>query len=254
MNSLCSIVHPICCCFFHPPDWFKLQWPGCQGTNHGPPSDGHEATVSTGATATNGVEPMVFNRCIPIQMLRRYWSHCRKPFIISHCHCQCRYLDPLGRFEKNVWSKLRWIQSTGIKGVKDVFFEDAAPIKTHECCTSSRTHGHGTVAKLSQLLHHVYSLQIHGYGFDCVCLKMVHTPTWQFVYWKIGDYPLSAVFFGGGTCFSNKPICCHQKTEVSWVLYQSPENPSGMYGLKYVWDPIRSADFIGFYSYTICLR
>ena len=42
-------------------------------------------------------------------------------------------------------------------------------------------------------------------------------------------YPL---FFGGGTCFSNKPICCHQKTEVSWVLYQSPENPSGMYGFK----------------------
>ena len=73
----------------------------------------------------------------------------------------------------------------------------------------------GTVAKLSQLLHHVYSLQIHGYGFDCVCLKMVHTPTWQFVYWKIGDYPLSAVFFGRGTCFSDKPICCHQKTEVS---------------------------------------
>jgi hypothetical protein len=61
-------------------------------------------------------------------------------------------------------------------------------------------------------------------------------------------------FFGGGTCFSNKPICCHQKTEVSWVLYQSPENPSGMYGSKYVWDPIRSADFIGFYSYTMCLR
>lgn len=148
----------------------------------------------------------------PIQMLRRYWNHCKKPntsypTATASAGTWIHWVD----LKKNVWSKLRWIQSTGIKGVKDVFFEDAAPIKTHECCTSSRTHGHGTVAKLLQLLHHVYSLQIHGYGFDCVCLKMVHTLTWQFVYWKIGDYPLSAVFLEGVPVFQTNPYAVTKK-------------------------------------------
>ena len=78
-------------------------------------------------------------------MLRRYWNHGRKPktsypTATASAGTWIHWVD----LKKNVWSKLRWIQSTGIKGVKDVLFEDAAPIKTHECCTSSRTHGHGS--------------------------------------------------------------------------------------------------------------
>ena len=116
------------------------------------------------------------------------------------------------------------------KGCQRCVLWRCGAIKTHECCTSSRTHGHGTVAKLLQLLHHVYSLQIHGYGFDCVCLKMVHTPTWQFVYWKIGDYPLSAVFFWTGYLFFRQTHMLSPKNRSILSPIPIPENPSGMYG------------------------